>query len=76
MRDGSIMNEVVESMLADRRREAVRHRRIAAARRARRSHRRVPAWRVHVGRALIRLGTGIGGSAARRAAPRNVGGVC
>ena len=39
----SMMNEVVEAMLVERRREAARQRRTAAARRARAARRGVPA---------------------------------
>ncbi|MBW3603647.1 MAG: hypothetical protein KY460_01850 [Actinobacteria bacterium] len=56
--------EVVEATLEERRREAARHNRVAAARRTRRSSGVTPAWRVHVGRVLIAAGSIVGGQAA------------
>jgi chemotaxis response regulator CheB len=72
----SMMNEVVEAMLGDRRREATRQRRIAAARRTRRTRKQVSTWRVSLGKALITVGSSIGGRAVQRSVPRNVGGTC
>jgi hypothetical protein len=66
----SIMNDVVEAMLAERRREAARQRRIGGARRVAAARRRVPEWRVRVGGWLVAAGSTIGGSAALRPAVR------
>jgi hypothetical protein len=70
----SMMNEVVETMLSDRRREAARQRRIAAARRAGRSQHDVAAWRIRVGSLLIAAGSVVGGATARHASVRGAGG--
>jgi hypothetical protein len=81
----SIMNDVVEVMLAERRREAAQQRRIAGARRVGRAGRSVPGWRVRVGGWLVAAGSTIGGSAvlrpavrgtAHRTAVRGTGGSC
>jgi hypothetical protein len=67
----AMINEIAEAMIADRRREGARQRRIAAARCQRRSA-PIPVWRVRLGRALVTAGSSIGGG---RAAPRNIGGA-
>jgi hypothetical protein len=73
----SIMNDVVEVMLAERRRDAARQRRIAGARRAGRAQRGSPAWRVRVGGWLVTAGSAIAGHPARgTAVVRGVGGPC
>lgn len=66
----SMVDEVVEVMLAERRREATRQRRIAAARRAHRMQRPVPRWRVRVGHVLVVAGSMIGGPATGHAGLR------
>lgn len=56
-----MMNEVVEAILSDRRREAAKQRRIAIARRAASGDMGVPAWRVRVGGWLFAAGAAIRG---------------
>lgn len=72
----SMVSELVDVLLEERRRDAARYRRTAAARRARRSLREVPAWRVYLGRSLIAAGSAVGGTtAARTLVPRRTGGA-
>lgn len=72
----SMMNEVVEATLAERRREAARQRRIVTARRARAARRGVPTWRARIGRALIAVGSAIGQTdGGTHATPRQQRGV-
>lgn len=66
----SMMNDVVEVTLAERRREAARQRRIASARRVGRARRGVPAWRVRVGGWLVAAGSAVAGPAAPGAGSR------
>jgi hypothetical protein len=72
----TLMAAEVNARLDERRRDADRYRRVAAARRARRSLQAVPAWRVRLGRALITAGSVMGGTTtSRRLTPRRTGGA-